>query len=140
MISHYEITVYNEVHVHPVSGGRCEVEPSVHVAGGSVRGVHPRTMPCAHRSTHPTIITECEFYCYCLQECGEGHLCWYPFFGFQVTSPLGFKDRCDVHSLRSTSGATHCRPLDRHHCTVLTRFIHCQRYETFVFIVSTGGE
>ena len=45
---------------------------------------------------------------------------WYPSFGFLVTSPLGFKARvgsalfaffrggeCNVHSLRSTSGATH---------------------------------
>ena len=44
-----------------------------------------------------------------------GH--WYPCFGFLVTSPLGFKARvgsalfafcvgeCNVHSLRSTSGA-----------------------------------
>ena len=48
---------------------------------------------------------------------GGGH--WYPCFGFLVTSPLGFKVRvgsalfafcrgeCNVHSLRSTSGATH---------------------------------
>ena len=46
-----------------------------------------------------------------------GH--WYPCFGFLVTSPLGFKVRvgsalftfcggeCNVHSPRSTSGATH---------------------------------
>ena len=45
-----------------------------------------------------------------------GH--WYPCFGFLVTSPLGFKARvgsalfafcrseCNVHSPRSTSGAT----------------------------------
>ena len=45
-----------------------------------------------------------------------GH--WYPCFGFLVTSPLGFKARvgsalfafcageCNVHSQRSTSGAT----------------------------------
>ena len=47
---------------------------------------------------------------------GGGH--WYPCFGFLVTSPLGFKARvgsalfascggeCNVHSPRSTSGAT----------------------------------
>ena len=47
---------------------------------------------------------------------GGGH--WYPCFGFLVMSPLGFKARvgsslfafykgeCNVHSLRSTSGAT----------------------------------
>ena len=47
---------------------------------------------------------------------GGGH--WYPCFGFPVTSPLGFKARVgsalfafcgserNVHSLRSTSGAT----------------------------------
>ena len=46
-----------------------------------------------------------------------GH--WYPCFGFLVTSSLGFKARvgsalfafcggkCNVHSMRSTSGATH---------------------------------
>ena len=46
-----------------------------------------------------------------------GH--WYPCFGFLVMFPLGFKARvdstlfafcegeCNVHSLRSTSGATH---------------------------------
>ena len=45
-----------------------------------------------------------------------GH--WYPCFGFLVTSPLGFKARvasalfafcrgkCNIHSPRSTSGAT----------------------------------
>ena len=41
-----------------------------------------------------------------------GH--WYPCFGFLVTSPLDFKAKvgsalfkCNVHSLKSTSGATH---------------------------------
>ena len=52
---------------------------------------------------------------------------WYPCFGFLMTSPLGFKatvgsalsecrGRCNVHSLRSTSGATHCQPLSSRHC------------------------
>ena len=53
-----------------------------------------------------------------------GH--WYPCFRFLVMSPLVFKARvgsalftffcrgkCNVHSLRSTSGATLCRPLGR---------------------------
>ena len=50
-----------------------------------------------------------------------GH--WYPCFGFLVTSPLVSKPEwvlpyshcggeCNVHFLRSTSGATRCRPLD----------------------------
>ena len=65
-----------------------------------------------------------------------GH--WYPCFGFLVTSPLGFKARvvlpylhcrgkCNVHFLRSNSGATHCRPLDGQHCGASTRFISCPR-------------
>ena len=34
---------------------------------------------------------------------------------------------CNVHSLRSTSGATRCRPLDGQHCGALTGFISCPR-------------
>ena len=34
---------------------------------------------------------------------------------------------CNVHSRRSTSGATRCRPLDGKHCGALTRFISCPR-------------
>ena len=63
----------------------------------------------------------------------------YPCYGFLVTSPLGFKARVGfcliciaeanviVHSLRSNSGATHCRPLDGQHCGVPTGFISCPR-------------
>ena len=61
-----------------------------------------------------------------------------PFFGFLVTSPVGFKGRvgsaflhcrgeCDVHSLRSTSGATCCRRLGGQQCGALTGFISCPR-------------
>ena len=54
-----------------------------------------------------------------------GH--WSPCFGFLVTSPVGFKARvgsalfafcggeCNVHSPRSTSGATLCQPLGSQH-------------------------
>ena len=50
---------------------------------------------------------------------------WYPCFGLLVMSPLGFKGRVgsalcalhcigkyNIHSLRCTSGALHCQPLD----------------------------
>ena len=37
---------------------------------------------------------------------------------------------CNVHSLRSTSGATRCRPLDGQHCGALTGFISCPRILT----------
>ena len=61
-----------------------------------------------------------------------GH--WYPCVGFLVTSPQGFKARvvlpnshcggeCNVHFLRSTSGDTHCQPLDGQHCGAPTGFI-----------------
>ena len=33
------------------------------------------------------------------------------------------KGECNVHFLISTSGATHCQPLDGQHCGVLTRLI-----------------
>ena len=51
--------------------------------------------------------------------------------GFQSQS--GFcliriaEGECNVHSLRSTSGATHCRPLDGQHCGAPTGFISCPR-------------
>ena len=60
-----------------------------------------------------------------------GH--WYPCFGILVVSPLGFKtkahcgSKCNIHSLRFTSGATHCQPLEIQHCAILTRFISCLR-------------
>ena len=34
---------------------------------------------------------------------------------------------CNVHFLRSTSGATCCQPLDGQHCGASTRFISCPR-------------
>ena len=46
---------------------------------------------------------------------------WYPCFGFLVTSSLcglpysHCRGERNVRSLRSTSGATHCRPLDGKH-------------------------
>ena len=38
-----------------------------------------------------------------------------------------FGGECNVHSLRSASGATRCQPLDREHCGASTRFISCSR-------------
>ena len=35
--------------------------------------------------------------------------------------------KSNVHSLRSTSGATHCQPLDGQHCRALTTFTSCPR-------------
>ena len=35
--------------------------------------------------------------------------------------------KCNVHFLRSTSGATHCQPLDGQHCGAPTGFISCPR-------------
>ena len=35
--------------------------------------------------------------------------------------------KCNVHFLRSTSGATHCWPLDGQHCGASTGFISCPR-------------
>ena len=35
--------------------------------------------------------------------------------------------KCNVHFLRSTSGATRCRPLDGQHCGVSTGFIYCPK-------------
>ena len=35
--------------------------------------------------------------------------------------------KCNVHFLRSTSGATHCRPLEGQHCGASTGFISCPR-------------
>ena len=37
------------------------------------------------------------------------------------------RGECNVHFLRSTSGATHCQPLDGQHCGALTMFISCPR-------------
>ena len=63
---------------------------------------------------------------------------WYPYSGFLVMSPLSFKAKvdlpyshcrvkCNIHSLKSTSGSTWCQPLDGQHCWALTRFISCPR-------------
>ena len=50
---------------------------------------------------------------------------WYPCFGFLVMSPLGFKvgsallvlqRKCNVHSVRCTSGVTQYQPLGGQHC------------------------
>ena len=37
------------------------------------------------------------------------------------------RGECNAHSLRFTSGATHCQPLDGQHCGVSTGFISCLR-------------
>ena len=50
--------------------------------------------------------------------------------GFQSQSGLPYSHcggECDVRSLRSTSGATRCRPLDGKHCGAPTGFISCPR-------------
>ena len=47
--------------------------------------------------------------------------------GFQSQSYQHCRGKCNVHFLRSTSGATHCQPLDRQHCWALTGFISCPR-------------
>ena len=69
-----------------------------------------------------------------------------------MTFPLGFKagvgsalfalcgGECNVHSLRSTYGATHCRPLDGQHCGALTRFISCPRILSVAVVTGAGVE
>ena len=50
--------------------------------------------------------------------------------GFQSQSGLPYlhcRGKHNVHSLRSTSGATCCQPLDSKHCGALTRFISCPK-------------
>ena len=50
--------------------------------------------------------------------------------GFQSQSGLSYLHHggeCNVHSLRSTSGATRCQPLDGKHYGASTRFISCPR-------------
>ena len=52
------------------------------------------------------------------------------FWMFQTQSGLPNSlcaDRRNIHSLRSTSGATHCQPLDNQHCGVAAQLILCPR-------------
>ena len=59
--------------------------------------------------------------------------------GFQspecVLPYLHCGSKCNVHSPRSTSGATHCQPLDRQHCRASTGFISCPRIDLLLATV-----
>ena len=104
-----------------VNGGLfCEtfVALLVYIYDANTQGIYSIRRPkCANRSTRYLLFLSFFKSFWRTHVLFKGH--WYSCFGFLVTSPLGFKARvgsalftfcrgkCNVHSPRSTSGATH---------------------------------